>query len=326
MKIVLSELLKSFYQKKPKAAFDQATLPWLDQPDYKSRIEEKLKSKEITEDEASVLLGWATDGFLALRGAVEDSLIDALWRDEQRAWQERPACKILSEGVGVTMLKDSKPKEELLHHHYRLMDFHNLSEAGANVMMHPTIIRMLTLIFGESVIAMQSLLFEYGSEQHLHQDFPYVHSGIPSHLIGGWVACEPADAENGSLLYYPGSHRIPLFDFGEGSVLFKNDDPKKVDAFEEYLSRECAKSPRKPLILDAKKGDVLLWHGALVHGGSITQVKERTRRSFVTHYSTKRAYTKDRRCYDKTPVEIDLNGGRYHAWQFEGHKEGRYKL
>ncbi len=324
---MLSKILQKILGKKePHAHFDPATLPWLDRSNWKSVMQEKLHRNEITDTEASVLAGWVSEGFIALRGIVEKPMMDALWRDEERAWKERPACKILSEGVGVTMLSDSKPKEELTHHHYRLMDFHNLSEAGSHIMMHPTIIRMLTLIFGEPVIAMQSLLFEYGSEQHLHQDFPYVHSTIPSHLIGGWVACEDADEENGSLLYYPGSHRIPLFDFGNGSVLYKNDDPKKIDAFEKYLAKECAKLPAKPQILRAKKGDVLLWHGALVHGGSMTQKKERTRRSFVTHYSTQGAYTQDRRCPDKKPINIELNGGAYHAWQFEGHEEGRYRM
>ncbi len=323
-------MITSFFQKflaqrKPKAIFDAITLPWLDRSDASRQIERKRTAGEISDEESIMLNHWRTEGYVALRSAVEEPLIDALWRDEERAWKERPACKILSEGVGVTMLSDCKPKEELTHHHYRLMDFHNLSEAGAKIMMHPTIVRTLTLLFGEPIIAMQSLLFEYGSEQHLHQDFPYVHAEIPSHLIGGWVACEPADAENGSLLYYPGSHRIPLFDFGDGSVLYKNDDPKKIDAFEVYLQEQCTKL-QKPLILDAKKGDVLLWHGALVHGGSLTQNKERTRRSLVTHYSTKRAYTKDRRSYDKTPIEIHLNGGTYHAWQFPGHEEKRDKL
>ncbi len=289
-------------------------------------MQDKLRRKEITDAEALMLSAWAEDGFIELRGIVDKAAIDALWHDEERAWKERPPCRILSEGVGVTMLRDSRPKKELTHHHYRLMDFHNLSEAGAMIMMHPTIIRTLTLLFGEPVVAMQSLLFEYGSEQHLHQDFPYVHSDIPSQLIGGWIACEHADEENGSLLFYPGSHHIPLFDFGDGSVLYKHDDPKKIDAFGNYLATECGKLRAKPTILRAEKGDVLLWHGALVHGGSPTKQREQTRRSFVTHYSTQRAYAKDRRSSDREPRNIELNGGLYHAWQHEGHEEGRYQM
>ncbi len=310
----------------PSVQFDPTTLPWIDRTDWRKKLLTKSAMGEVTPSDAVMLQSWNKDGFTVLRGAVEETLIDALWRDEARAWRERPVCKILSEGVGIRMLADSAPKETFVHHHYRIMDFHNLSQAGAQILMHPKILRILQLIFGESVIAMQSLLFEYGSEQHLHQDFPYVHAEIPSHLIGVWVACEDADAENGSLLYYPSSHRLPLFDFGDGSVLYKNDDPKKIDAFEKYLTDTCATLPRTPQILNAKKGDVLMWHGALVHGGSPTHNHVRTRKSLVSHYSTNRAYTQDRRSPDRSPLPIVLHGGSYHAWQFPDHKEGRYKL
>ncbi len=309
---------------KPKAQFDPATLPWTDRPDFQQRLADKRAAGEISADEAAMLLQWDRDGFVVLPKIIEDNLIDALWRDEARAWQERPVCKMESEGTGVTMLSESKPKQELTHHHYRIMDFHNLSQAGAHIMMHPKIVRTLELLFGEQICAMQSLLFEYGSEQHKHQDFAYVHAQIPSHLIGSWVACEEAGPENGSLVYFPGSHKIPMFDFGDGNVLYTKHDPAKHDEFERHLDTECNRLGCEPKTLRAQKGDVLLWHGALVHGGGTTEDRNRTRRTFVCHYSTQRAYVKDRRSWDDEPKFINLNGGRYHAWQFAGHEEGRY--
>lgn len=281
---------------------------------------------DVNPDEATMLREWNEDGYTVLRGAIPHPLIDALWRDADTAWSERPACKILTEGVGVTMLADSPPKEQLTHHHYRVMDFHNLSQAGAEIMMHPLVLRTLELIFGEPVIAMQSLLFEYGSEQGLHQDFPYVHAEIPSHLIGVWVACEEANAENGSLMVYPGSHRVPLFDFGNGSVLARSDDRRGIEAYEAYLDATCKDYPRAPEIFRAQKGDVILWHGALIHCGAPALNHALTRRTFVSHYSTQRGYTRDRRSYNDPAVTVSRNGGTYHAWQFPGHREGRYQL
>jgi len=37
---------------------------------------------------------------------------------------------------------------------------------------------------------------------------------------------------------------------------------------------------------DAKKGDVFLWHGMLVHGGSPVKNPALTRKSMVIHYLT----------------------------------------
>jgi ectoine hydroxylase-related dioxygenase (phytanoyl-CoA dioxygenase family) len=35
----------------------------------------------------------------------------------------------------------------------------------------------------------------------------------------------------------------------------------------------------------AEKGDVLVWHGRLIHRGSLPRVPNRLRRALITHYS-----------------------------------------
>jgi ectoine hydroxylase-related dioxygenase (phytanoyl-CoA dioxygenase family) len=171
---------------------------------------------------------------------------------------------------------------------------------------------------------MQSLLFAYGSEQGIHQDFAFVHAEVPRYLVGAWIACDRVDAENGPLLYYPGSHRIPAFDFGGGDILYRNQGHDRLEAFERYLAETCRDRPAE--FLHADPGDVLLWHAALVHAGSPVQDHTRTRRSFVCHYSSQRAYTHDRRCPDRLPEAIALNGGTYFACPYPGHREGRYAM
>ncbi|MCY7349903.1 MAG: hypothetical protein LH606_04445 [Cytophagaceae bacterium] len=43
-----------------------------------------------------------------------------------------------------------------------------------------------------------------------------------------------------------------------------------------------------------KKGDILIWHAALAHGGNRIGNPELSRKSFVCHYSTVRSYPKHR--------------------------------
>ena len=38
--------------------------------------------------------------------------------------------------------------------------------------------------------------------------------------------------------------------------------------------------------LTCRRGEVLLWHASLLHGGSVVADPARTRRSFVVHFST----------------------------------------
>ena len=50
-----------------------------------------------------------------------------------------------------------------------------------------------------------------GSEQALHQDMAVFHIYPHDYLIGAWIACEDIVRESGPLVFYPGSHRTPLF-------------------------------------------------------------------------------------------------------------------
>ena len=324
---MLKTLLRRSFQRwtKPGLNYDTATLPWTDSPDFERILEKKIQIGEVSNEEATMLRDWVRDGYLAFPKLLEDGLLDKLLEDHERAWKERPACYLLSEEQGVTMLSDSRPREELLSRHYRILDFHDLSVAGMQVMMHPKIIRMANLILGETPYAMQSLLFEYGSEQHLHQDFPFVAPLVLSHLIGAWVACEDADPSNGGLLYYPGSHKVRKYDFGDESIAYK-PAPNVEESFENHLKRECERMKLKGSILSAKKGDAFLWHSALVHGGSKVATQGATRKSFVTHYSTKRGYPAHRRASDKPPLVREVNGGVTYAWEHPDHIEGRYPL
>ena len=58
-----------------------------------------------------------------------------------------------------------------------------------------------------------------------------------------------------------------------------------------------------------QKGDVFFWYACLAHMGTRTNDPERTRRSFVTHYSTTTGCPVDRRAADVEPVRLELNGG-----------------
>jgi len=306
--------------------FDRKHLPWVDKSGFRAELLKKRHLQEVSDRDAGLLTSWHEHGFLIMPGLIEESLIDGLLSDYEQAWLERPVSRILSQGEGILTLRDSRPRELLTHHHYRLLDFHNVSEAGARIMMHPEITRFFNLVFDDTTVGTQSLLFEYGSEQKAHQDFAYVHAKILSHLAAVWVACEDADETNGPLFYYPGSHKIPKYDFGFRSLKFKGAGDEAEERFRDYLVSQCSQAGLEKTVLKARKGDVFFWHGALVHGGSDVIDSAKTRKSFVSHYSSARAYSRDRRWPDKPPILTHLNGGIYYQARFEGHKEWLYPL
>jgi ectoine hydroxylase-related dioxygenase (phytanoyl-CoA dioxygenase family) len=288
--------------------FDPASLPRIDRSDFPRELERSVAAGETTAERAGELRRFRDQGYLHVPGAIDAGLVDRLLADYEEAWSARPSLRALVEGRGEVSLAEAPDRASLAHHHYRLMDLQDWSEAAREVMLHPAIVERLAGFLGETPVGMQSLFFEYGSEQGIHQDFPYVQAAKLSHLVGVWVALEAVDEGNGPLFYYPGSHRGAKFDFGGGSLVFDGRDERQIAEFERFLAAEtCAGLER--VELRARKGDVLFWHAALAHGGAPAQDRERTRLSFVCHYSSRGGYPRDRRAPHLDPVRIERNGG-----------------
>ena len=268
--------------------FDAASLPWVDRPDFDRELGRRLREGGVTPEEAAQLRHWREHGYLLLSAAVETELIDALLADYERGWRERPAAvHLLVEGEGEQPWTEVRPRETLSHHHYRVMNFHEWSDPARQVMLHRRLVRPLSLILGDDLVGTQSLFFEYSSEQQIHQDFAYVTSHTPSRLAACWVACEDVSPENGTVYYLPGSHRIPKFDWGGGQLYCDSSRLSRVPAFEEHIRSQSARMGLPTVKLEAKKGDVFVWHAALAHGGSSPADRDRTRLSYVCHYGTR---------------------------------------
>ena len=288
--------------------FDVETLPWVDRADFSSQLDHRVEQGEVSLVTAQRLRDFSTQGYVAFPGLLGDDGADALVAEHDRAWAEKWPIQALVEGIGVADLPELPSKPELGTHHYRLNDIQDASETVRRLILQAEVNEFLGLLFSDTPVAMQSLFFEYGSEQGTHQDFPYVQSRILSHLVGCWMACEDVHADNGPLFYYPGSHRLPKFDWGEGSLTFDGKDHAQVEAFGRYLETQCEAAGLERQTFHAKKGDVFLWHAALVHGGSPANDADATRKSLVVHFSSQGAYPRDRR-YDEEPKLYRHNGG-----------------
>lgn len=126
-----------------------------------------------------------------------------------------------------------------------------------------------------------SLYFEKGSQQPPHVDSIYMTPTTANHLIAVWVALEDAHVDAGQLEYYPGSHKIEQMIFSNGTRHFVPDEMSK---WHTYMDAQVAQHGLKKQGLSAKKGDVLIWHANLLHGGGPITDQARTRRSLVFHY------------------------------------------
>ena len=150
----------------------------------------------------------------------------------------------------------------------------------------------MRLILGEDAVAIQSLFFEYGSEQMLHRDPVVVPTGGHGHLTAAWIALEDIGPDCGALVYVPGSHRLPYYAFAPGEYRFDGSRMGEAEAraateFDDEQARLHGLAPRT---FTAEKGEVLIWHAALRHGGGPVTDPNATRKSFVVHFSKRATY------------------------------------
>ncbi len=299
----------------PQTEFDEATLPWIDRPD--ADVDEFIKKYQpkfdVSYNLAEKLKFWQKNGYVILEQSIQSELLDLFWSDVEELVEHPEKYKMWAridlpkfDPVRERHIKDF-PKEDLQGKYVKLNDFHNLSVAGKKLMTHPAIVNFLDAIFQQNTVVMQSLTFMYGSQQPTHQDYPWVTAKIPSHLAAAWIPLEDIKIDSGPLYYYIGSHKMPKFNFGNG-ILYNNRSTKTALEFADYLDTKCAelKLPKDTLLI--KRGDVLIWHAALAHGGGLITNPDQTRKSYVCHYSTEEALPFHRHRFGQTPVTEYHNG------------------
>ena len=149
------------------------------------------------------------------------------------------------------------------------------------------ILELLSVLIGGEAKLFQSINFvNTGSQQKTHSDSIHMTTFPLGGLLGVWVALEDVDEENGPLHYYPGSHKLPYYlnsDYdNEGNWWFIGK--KGYGEYEKMLAQKIAEHQIQKKIFKAKKGDLLIWHANLLHGGESQLNKNRTRKSMVLHY------------------------------------------
>ena len=266
---------------------------WPDLPNAEDLIEGKLETGRITERDAELLRFWRENGYVILRGAASDALTEAACADLDRAYA----------GFFPDMLFECHPispqriawRPEVAEHPAKALDIHHFSPATRAVMFCPAVAQFLGLIFESHAFASQTLGFLRGSAQEGHQDSAYVPYTIGRCFAASWIALEDVTLGAGELFYYPASHRFPDYLYADA---FKSvHEAMRMDALADprtavsghvgSLTERAAAAGMAKLPFAARRGDALIWHADLVHGGNPVS-RDITRKSLVTHYCPKR--------------------------------------
>lgn len=274
-------------------------LPWFDQPNALELLDQKFASEQIDQFQFENLKKWVVDGYIVLDNIVETSDIDQMVSTLDGLWTaEKPIPNLTLLGVRrekneeLASLSHAEileiPSEKRLKmpnlSNWRIHEFWAQNSGAKNLFQNKKIHSICNSIFDKNSYARSTINFMFGSAQEIHQDMAVFHIHPQNYLIEVWIACEDIHPDSGPLIYYPGSHRIPFFsgfsDYPQTQL--RTLPQEKCDEYYQYLHSEMKNFERKEFL--AKKGQVFMWHGALVHGGSAIKNSSLTRKSFVIHF------------------------------------------
>ena len=171
-------------------------------------------------------------------------------------------------------------------YHDRIQDAWTFNQDVKKIATSPKIINLLKILYQREPIPFQTLNFKLGTQQSTHSDSIHFSSMPSRFMCGVWIALEDIDANNGPLHYYPGSHKLPIFDLNDLGITgsYQNKPYDVYPIYEEFLQSLIKHNGLEKVELYVKKGQALIWAANLLHGGSQVLDKNRTRHSQVTHY------------------------------------------
>jgi len=240
------------------------------------------------------------DGVVIFPGVIPTEILDQFDRDLETLVNLESAPKILGmieidgpqkyykarylSNLGISDFRREPPG-------LKLVDLQRFFDSAKQLAFTESITSFMQELYGSPAALIQSLTFWKSSEQSIHQDFSYVHHHRRiGELAAAWIPLENIDSQAGPLVYYKGSHmpdKLGFFDWGKGSILASRDaDPSLFDRYTKHLQSIIRDQKLEPSIFLPKRGDLLIWHGALIHGGTPMLDPTLTRRSFICHYTS----------------------------------------
>ncbi len=165
--------------------------------------------------------------------------------------------------------------------------------------LEPRLMAILANLIGEPMMLHLCLTPWVSTERNWHQDDYLNPPHVNSWYAAAWIALDDIHPDSGPFEYIPGSHTWPLMrrdkvlacmteaersevDPISGAAVWpKTSERIVVPATEAEIAARGV--PAKQFI--AHKGDVLIWHGRLMHRGTEPRVPGMLRKALIAHYS-----------------------------------------
>ena len=265
-------------------AFPKSGPPcWLDAPNALIEIERREKANELAAADVAMAEHWTLEGFHIAPKLIEDDLLDKVWGAYEKA---------IADGA---MTPPPEPRGPGDVWPGRILDPHMNLPVVREIQQHPGVLRICDVLLGRKTLPFQTIIGHKGSWQPAHDDSIHMTTYPDGFMLACWVAFEDIDPDSGPLNYWPRSHRlVPSLlsaDLGIGEKGYKSDPSVYGRVYEPTIGKYVQKLGLEPKTFLAKKGDVLFWHGHLLHGGAPRKNLALSRKALVCHYFAEGSFT-----------------------------------
>jgi hypothetical protein len=255
---------------------DSGPKPWLDRDGWPQQIE------DLPVEQAALCRQWAETGYVILPKLIPESLLDTVWQAYEQSIQR---------GI-VTLAPESAADGDRLPG--RFLNPHKRVRPFCRVAKHPELLNWLQRLLGHPVKLLQTIASHKGSQQAAHSDSIHMTTYPLGYLAAAWIAFEDIHPDCGPLEFYPGSHRLPYVFSRDLQISvddMKNEGYTTYRArYEPFVKGLIAEHRLRPDYFEARKGDALIWHANLLHGGSQRRDLRLTRKALVGHYFARGAF------------------------------------
>jgi len=238
-----------------------------DENDSSLELPKNDKFNSLDTSTKSQLLSWSKNGYVILRGFFTSADTTA---------------------INNEIDKLVKQKKAYWRYNNKIMFAINNSSLLKRIGTNKNLLSIIQLLLGKKVELFQSINTLLATEQRTHSDAIHMTTFPYGNLIAVWIALEDISDESGPLHYYPGSHKLPYIlnrDFNNIGTRFTLGD-REYSEYEDKIESIVKKHDLKKEVFLANKGDVIIWHSNLLHGGEPLLNKNKTRKSMILHYSS----------------------------------------
>lgn len=215
------------------------------------------------------------DGYLVVDPGIDQETIDGAIADVEPLFRPESGASRMVRRAKRAVLG----RHRAISHRdeRRVQDAWVVSDSVRAIATAPAVLALLEDVYGRVPKPFQTLNFRVGSEQRPHSDAMHFNSDPPGFMCGVWVALEDIGPEQGPLIYYPGSHRLP-------EVTAADVERDGTGDYEEFVADLIEREGLQPSYATLRKGQALVWSSNLLHGGAPQTDPRLTRWTQVSHY------------------------------------------